>query len=195
MLYSAEIINAVFDSVEKHQLKLVCDPVIFAGNKKVLDGEAFQTLTGRLQGHAAWITPGIQEAEVLADRRISSVKDMLDAAAVLAEKFDAQVFLRGTSLKGNAATDVIAKDGKLYTLTSPLPEVPAAVYHGAGCALSAALTAMLALELPWKQAVCESKAFVYGSLSQCVEIGPGMTVMYPPSEDSIQLIKLDETER
>ncbi len=195
MLYSPEIINAVFDSVEKHQLKLVCDPVIFSGNKKVSDGTALQTLAGRLQGHAAWITPGIREAEILADRRISSVRDMLDAAAVLAEKFDVQVFLRGDSLKADAATDVIARDGRLYTLTSPLPEVTPAVYHGAGCALSAALTAMLALDLPWKQAVCESKAFVYGSLSQCVEIGPGVKVMYPPSEDTIQLIKLDETER
>ena len=48
--------------------------------------------------------------------------------------------------------------------------------------------------MPWKQAVCESRAFVYGSLAQCVPVGKKIHAMYPPVEDSIQLVKLTAVE-
>ena len=195
MLFNAEIVDALFAAVKKHQLKLVCDPVMVStSGKKLLEDDAIEVFKARLKGAASWITPNIPEAELLGGCQIKSIRDMLVCAAGLHETFETSVFLKGGHLQGNAATDVIAREGKLYTLTAPVVEVPHLASHGTGCTLSAALTAMCALELPWKQAVCESKAFVYGSLSQCVEIGPGVTAMYPPTEDSIQLIKLDETE-
>ncbi|MBR7121558.1 MAG: bifunctional hydroxymethylpyrimidine kinase/phosphomethylpyrimidine kinase [Lentisphaeria bacterium] len=195
MLFSAEIIDAVFSAIKDHHLKLVCDPVMIStSGKKLLQDEAVAMLIDRLKDSASWITPNIPEAQLLGDCRITGIKDMLRCAAKLHETFSASIFLKGGHLSGNSSTDVIARDGRLYTLTSPLLDLPQFASHGTGCTLSAALTAMCALDLPWKQAVCESKAFVYGSLSQCVTLGAGITAMYPPTEDSIQLIKLDEAE-
>ncbi|MBQ9787891.1 MAG: bifunctional hydroxymethylpyrimidine kinase/phosphomethylpyrimidine kinase [Lentisphaeria bacterium] len=194
MLFSAEIISAVAQMIKKHQLKAVCDPVMVStSGSKLLKDDAIEAMNEVLK-LAAWITPNVPEAELLTGKKITSTSEMLDSAALLAEKFQSNILLKGGHLAGKFAVDVIAREGKLYTLRAPALTLPPLASHGTGCTLSAALTAMLALDLPWKQAVCESKAFVYGSLCQTVEIGPGTIAMYPPTEDSIQLIKLDEVE-
>ena len=186
MLFSSAIIEAAAAAVEKHQFTLICDPVMVTdGGTQILKDDAVKTLADKLLPLASWITPGIAEAEVLAGMKISSEKEMFEAAKILSEKFSASILL-----KGGTAADVIARGGKLFTLTAPVPEVPQFTGHGAGDTLSAALTAMLALDMPWKQAVCGCKAFVYGSLEQCVELGRNLYGMYPPTEDFSQLVKL-----
>lgn len=195
MLFSAENVNAAAESIKKHQLKLVCDPVMVStSGKQLLLDDAVSAMTEKLLPLAAWITPNIPEAELICGAKLCDLHDMIDAAKAIQQKFGCSVWLKGGHLSGKNAEDVIAKDGKAYTVTAPRLDIPANASHGTGCTLSAALTAMLALDLPWKQAVCESKAFVYGSLAQMVEIGPGIMAMYPPSEDTISLIKLNETE-
>lgn len=194
MLFSAENVMAVSEAVKKHHFKVVCDPVMVStSGSKLLKGDAVEAMN-ELLSQAGWITPNIPEAELLTEKKITTLTEMLDAAAFLAERFKSSILLKGGHLNGDHATDVIARAGKLYTITAPLLDVPPLASHGTGCTLSAALTAMLALDLPWKQAVCGSKAFVYGSLSQCVEIGSGTFAMYPPTEDFISLIKLNEVE-
>lgn len=196
MLFSAEIIRAVAGCVKKHSLHLVCDPVMISTSGKcLLEKDAVAVLKDELLPLAKWITPNIPEAEALAGRKISGIASMRDAAFMLRDKFNCHIWLKGGHLAGRAAEDVIVYGEKAYSITSPLCEVPPLTAHGTGCTLSAALTSMLALDLPWKQAVCESKAFVYGSLVQSVEIGQNLSAMYPPSEDSISLVKLTELEQ
>ena len=196
MLGSAQTVHAVAQAVKKYNFKLICDPVMIStsGSKLLADDAAAVMQTG-LFPLAAWITPNIPEAEFLTGSKITSVNAMLDAATALQQKYQAAVWLKGGHLSGNAAVDVIVKDGKRFTLSSPLLDLRPLTTHGTGCTLSAALTAMLALEMPWKQAVCAAKAFVFGSLEQCVDLGPGIQAMYPATEDFIQLIKLAEAEK
>ena len=196
MTGSTEIIRAVAAAVKKYSLKLICDPAIFsAAGKKQLSDDAISAMQEELFPLASWITPNIREAELLTGKKIASVKDMSIAADELQKKFHSAVWLQGGRLAGSAATDLIAKDGKFFTVSAPIPEVHPKTEYGSSDTISSALTAMLALELPWKQAVCGSKSFVFGSLEQCVDIGPGVQVMYPATEDFIQLVKLDELEK
>ena len=195
MLFSAETVSETAGAIKKFQLKTVCDPEIFsAGGKRLLDDEAVTAMKELLLGQSSWIMPGIKEAELLGGDPVKNLDDMMKAAGNLSKTYNSAVWLKGDTIAGNKAVDVIAREGKLYTISSPRPELPPYSAHGAGSTLSAALTAMLALDLPWKQAVCESKAFVYGSLTQTVEIGPGTVAMYPPTEDTLNLIKLQEVE-
>ena len=193
MLFSAENIRAAADAVRKYRLKLICDPVMISTSRsKLLRDDAIDAMISALLPLAAWITPNIPEAELLTGREIDGLPAMLDAAAELHEKFSCAVLLKGGHLSGGQACDVIAREAKRYILSAPRLDLPPLAAHGTGCTLSAALTAMLALDMPWKQAVCESKAFVYGSLAQRVELGPEVSAMYPPSEDSLQMVKLRE---
>lgn len=97
----------------------------------------------------------------------------------------------GHALSGKFVTDFVCREGKIYTLSAPrVPENGAS--HGTGCTLSSALAAGFALEMPWKQAVCEAKAFVTGSLRESVPIAPDLNAMYPPVEDHINTVPAGE---
>ena len=195
MLFAADTVVAVADAVAKHHLKMICDPVMVStSGSKLLQDEAIEAVKEKLFPLASWITPNLPEAEQLTGRKIATIDEMSAAAGALSDQYHCAVWLKGGHADDLNCTDVIAREGKLYTLTTPRLEVPPFATHGTGCTLSAALAATLALGMPWKQAVCESRAFVYGSLAQCVPIGKKIHAMYPPVEDSIQLVKLTEVE-
>ncbi len=195
MLFSAANVLAVAAAVKKYSLKLICDPVMVSTSGSILlRQDAIDAVKKELLPLAAWITPNIPEAELLCGRKITCTGEMKDAARELAQLFGCAVWLKGGHADGNACCDIIVRENRVYTLTTPKIELPPLTTHGTGCTLSAAFAAALALELPWKRAVCESRAFVYGSLAQNVEIGKKICAMYPPVEDSIQLVKLSEAE-
>ena len=192
MLADPAIVEILADTVKRYKMELVCDPVGAAeGNDRSLT-EAYR----KLLSCAAWITPNIQEAEILLGngKKISSEKDLFDAAKALYDRFGSSVVLKGGRLDLPEAADAVCRGGKVYKLTSPRVEVPPCAGRGAGCTFAAALTAGLVLDYPWKQALCEAKSFVLGSLSQNVELAGGVFAMYPPTEDCYDLIKLEAKE-
>ena len=195
MLFAAETVAAVAETVAKHHLKLVCDPVMVStSGSRLMQEDAIATAKKELLPLASWLTPNIPEAELLLETGITGETGMIAAAKKLASQYQCAVWLKGGHADNANCVDIIVKEGKTYTLTTPRLEVPPFASHGTGCTLSAALAATLALGMPWKQAVCESRAFVYGSLAQCVPVGKKIHAMYPPVEDSIQLVKLTAVE-
>ncbi|MBE6375400.1 MAG: bifunctional hydroxymethylpyrimidine kinase/phosphomethylpyrimidine kinase [Lentisphaerae bacterium] len=196
MLFSAESIRAVAEAVKKYDLELICDPEMLSlTGKNAIADEVVEVVKSELFPLAAWITLSVPEAETILGKKIAALSDMLDAAGELMEMYSAFIWLKGGAVEGKQALDVIAGDGKIYTIASPKLELLPQNTYGAGTTLSAALTGMLALDMSWKQAVCAAKAFVYGSLAQSVEIGKNTLAMYPPSEDFYNLIKLSEAGR
>ena len=192
MLFSAEIVSAVADAVKRHRIPLVVDPVMVSTSGSVLlENSAIEALKRELLPLAEWITPNIPEAELLLGRKLRSGRDYFDAARECHERWGAAILLKsGHAPAGKFADDVVCREGQLYRLRSHrLPEHGCS--HGTGCTLSAALTAALALEMPWKNALCEAKAFVLGSMEEFVEIGKGVTAMYPPVEDRIDQVRLE----
>ncbi len=196
MLFSAGNVRAVAAAVKKYSLKLICDPVMVStSGSRLLENDAVAAVKEELLPLALWMTPNIPEAELISGRKIDDISAMKEVASELAQKYECAVWLKGGHAAGNnCCCDIIVRENRVYTLTTPKLEVPSSATHGTGCTLSAAFAAALSLELPWKRAVCESRAFVYGSLAQNVEIGKKICAMYPPVEDSIQLVKLAEVE-
>lgn len=194
MLFNAEIIAAVAQAIEKYQLALVCDPVMVStSGRELLEKSAITTLCDRLLPAAKWITPNLPEAELLLGEKLDTPEKMAAAAEKLARKFGVSVILKGGHRKSKeSASDFVFHARQLYTLNSPVVKTTPYTAHGTGCTLSAAFTAGLALKWSWKAAICEAKSFVFGSLSEAVAIGGGIDAMYPPTEDTLKLIKLAE---
>ena len=114
---------------------------------------------------------------------LKKVEGIGESAAVLLKS--------GHAPAGRFANDFICREGCVYRLSSKrLPDRGQS--HGTGCTLSSALAAALALEMPWKSALCEAKAFVLGSLAEYVEIGPGVPAMYPPVDDRVEQVRLEK---
>ena len=192
MLASADIVDAVAATVAERKIPLVCDPVMVStSGARLLEDPAVETMRRRLLPAAKWITPNLPEAELLLDTRIDSLAKCADAAKALFDLYGAGVLLKtGHAEFSEEAADVVCRDGRLYLLVSERIEVPPHAAHGTGCTLSAALAAGLAAGAAWKQALCDAKAFVLGSLAECAPIGPELEAMYPPVGDFCSAVKL-----
>ena len=199
MLGSAENVEALAAAVKKYKLSLVCDPAIYSSaGFRWLDDDGVEKLKQQLLPLAAWITPGIQEAELLLGTEIRSVEDQLRAATELHKQFGTSVLLTGGDAGNSVAkgklpriTDVVCRNGEMWKISSFKADVPASASYGAGCTLSAALAASFALDLSWKEAVCESRSFVMGSLVENIRIGNDLFAMYPPGNDYMNSIQLE----
>ncbi|MBR1952494.1 MAG: bifunctional hydroxymethylpyrimidine kinase/phosphomethylpyrimidine kinase [Lentisphaeria bacterium] len=187
MLPEPEMIDIVADIVKKQNIGLICDPEFSMSSIR-------DTYAEKLISCSAWILPDTVEAQKIlnSNKEITTEKDLFYAAKELYNRFGTSVLLKGGKLDLPESVDAVCRGGKLYRLTSPLAEMPPCAGSGAGCTLSAGLTAGLVLDYPWKQALCEAKSFVLGSLTQNVELANGVFAMYPPTEDCYDLIKLEE---
>lgn len=194
MLFSAGIIKALSRAVSRHELSLICDPVMVStSGAELLEKEAVRALCDQLLPKAKWITPNLPEAELILGRKLSDREKIIQAASDLNRKFGVSVLLKGGHASGaDQAIDYVCREGKLYRMSSPLVKVAKITAHGTGCTMSAAITAGLSLDFPWKQALTEAKAFVYGSLSESVHIGNVVDAMYPPTVDNIKKVLLEE---
>ena len=195
MLFSDGIIRTVAARISEYNTSLICDPVIFtASGREMPDKSAFTLLCDLIFPLSSWITPAAAEAEIICGKKISSFDDMLKSAAAISAEFGTSVIIRGGNIAtGKTAADAVCHQGRLYKLYSPRSKrAGEAAAHGAGCTFSAALTAGAAMDFQWKQALCEAKAFVHGSMEETVHIGDNSDVMYPPTVDNIRNIHLEE---
>ncbi|MFA6714773.1 MAG: bifunctional hydroxymethylpyrimidine kinase/phosphomethylpyrimidine kinase [Victivallaceae bacterium] len=183
MLFNAAIIETVSKALAGKNLVFVLDPVMVSSSgARLLEEDAVSVLADKLMPLADWITPNVPEAELLLGRKIRNNDDALAAVAEFGKRWDCSVILKAGHLEQEGeATDLVYHQDKIYELSSPrVPDSSAA--HGTGCTLSSALTAAFALDIPWKKALRMAKGFVYGSLSEYVNIGAGIEAMYPPAE-------------
>ena len=199
VLFNAGIIEALAGAVKKHQLKLICDPAFTLPQERTAPAaEVVDAFKSKLMPLAAWLTPNIPEAELLLGEKISTFADQISAAKKLYALSGASILLKGghaEKVPGQIlpkVTDIICTDGRVCKVSSLKVELPQTAAYGVGSTLSAALTASLALGLPWDEAICASKAFVMGSLVENVRIGKTLSAMYPPSNDYMSSISIEE---
>jgi hydroxymethylpyrimidine/phosphomethylpyrimidine kinase len=194
MLGNAEIVRALADSVRKHHLKMVVDPVMIStSGKRLLDEDACQVICDELLKEAYAITPNIPEAELICGRKLTSISDLADSAQMLYEKYKCNCLLKsGHAVLSDTVTDIICYQGKLFALSSPAAEVAKNTAHGTGCTLSAALAANFASGKNFPEALMAAKAFFYGSLCESVNLRDSLAQMYPPAKNHMDQVKLKE---
>ncbi|MDD2403212.1 MAG: bifunctional hydroxymethylpyrimidine kinase/phosphomethylpyrimidine kinase [Lentisphaerae bacterium] len=192
MIGSAELIEIVSEALAEIKVPLIVDPVMIAGSGAVLlPPEAIHMLKTKLLPIASWITPNIPEVEALSGLKIHKNSDMEPAARSLSEIWNCGCLVKGGHLSdGNIASDIVSYKGDSYELSSPIVDIDGQSTHGTGCTLSAAFAAGLARGLTWQEAICNAKAFVYGSLVECVELNPNIFAMYPPEKNCISKISI-----
>jgi len=193
MLFSAPVVERVAAIVAERGVPLVCDPVMVStSGAPLLRKDAVEAVRRELIPRARWITPNIPEAELLSGRTIGSRAECLAAARECFDRWGVSVLLKTGHAdfgRGEAA-DFVVRDGECFELVSPRLTLSGFTAHGTGCTLSAAMAAGFALGFGWEECIREAKAFVLGSLRENVRIGEGVDAMYPPAEDSYELVVL-----
>ena len=140
MLHSTQVINKVFESLNKTKVKkIILDPVMIAkGGSKLITDEAIQLMKKKLLKKISLITPNIPEAEILTGVKINNKDDMIFAANELLKFGVPNVLIKGGHSKSKKVYDVFVnkKEIKLFSSKRFITKNT----HGTGCTLSTAIT-------------------------------------------------------
>lgn len=167
MLFSTEIIATIANFFAGGKRPpLIVDPVMVATSGAVLlKPSAIRALKERLLPLATLVTPNLDEAQLLLERKLRSLEDLLDAAAELHAQFGCAALVKGGHLKlGADAVDVLF-DGNHFTVLKAR-RVKGVSTHGTGCTYSAAIAAHLARGEKLAVAVARAKEFITRAIAQ-----------------------------
>jgi hydroxymethylpyrimidine/phosphomethylpyrimidine kinase len=174
MLGSSAIVRAVAAAVRRHAIApLVVDPVMVAkSGVRLLDPAAERVLRRELLPLAAVVTPNLAEAEALLGGRIRTELALERAAVELYRLLGVPVLVKGGHLPGRPV-DVLASPEGVTRFVGQ--RVPAGATHGAGCTLSAAITAGLAQGLSLEDAIAEAKGYLEEAMARAPRLGGGVS--------------------
>ncbi len=173
-LGTPEAIEAVARAVARHGLApLVVDPVMISKHGDPLLGkDAVEALRRHLLPKAALLTPNLHEAAALLGHAVEGEEAMREAARALAALGPAAVWIKGGSLPGDEAVDILFDGEELHRFATP--KLASRSTHGTGCTASAAITAGLALGRPLRDAVGEAKRFIHAAIANAPGLGAGV---------------------
>ena len=172
MVSSTGLIHKIAEKLnEYHAENIVVDPVMVAtSGAKLISDDAIGTLKEVLFPLACVLTPNIPEAEVLADMRVKSEEDMIEAARRISENYQCAVLCKGGH-QLNDANDLLYRDGSYRWFYGKRIENPNT--HGTGCTLSSAIASNLAKGYSLDESVERAKNYISGALSARLDLGKG----------------------
>ena len=175
MLAEQKIVECVAEIAAEHKLSLVVDPVMVStSGVRLLEESAIYSMKEKLFPLAEWLTPNIPEAELICNRKIKTVSDIADTAAMIYERYQCNVILKsGHFTDFKTATDIICCKGKLFKLSSPRAAVVGNTAHGTGCTLSSAIASFIAKGFSVEESVAKAKQYVSDAIFHGADIAIG----------------------
>ncbi|MGH7935023.1 MAG: bifunctional hydroxymethylpyrimidine kinase/phosphomethylpyrimidine kinase [Candidatus Binataceae bacterium] len=175
MLARGEIIETVAARLRVHRIaQVVVDPVMVAASGDILlEPAAIGAMRGLIMPLATIITPNLREAAILAGFEVKGPDTMREAARALVRMGVRAALVKGGGLVSGDALDVFYDGVTMRELRTPRVRLERA--HGAGCTLSAAIAAVLALGGSLEEAVTAAKRYVTRALETAPRLGHGAT--------------------
>lgn len=172
MLATGEIIQTVAEAVREFGLQnLVVDPVMIAASgDSLMQHEAAPVMREHLFPLATVVTPNLDEATFLCERKIRTVEEMEAAARTIHAMGPRYVLIKGGHLPGEQVVDLLY-DGKEFVRRASR-RIPGE-FHGTGCTLSSAIAAGLAKGLGVRDAVATAQGFMELALKTAPAVGRG----------------------
>jgi hydroxymethylpyrimidine kinase/phosphomethylpyrimidine kinase len=151
---------------------IVIDPVITSSSGYTFVGDRELRELRKLLPLATVVTPNVSEAEVLANRRIRNMAQVLEAALNIS-KYGCAVLVTGGHLRDDRCVDVLASNNQLrhWGATRIAKQM-----RGAGGILAAAITASLASGLPLERSILRARAFVRRAWRRALPLRSGKPV-------------------
>ncbi len=170
MVSSSALIRIIAESIKEFNLKnIVVDPVMVAtSGAKLISDDAIETLEKELIPLSTVITPNIPEAQVLSGTKITTEKEMQEAAELISKKFRCAVLLKGGH-NLNDANDYLFDGTQGTWFLGKHIENPNT--HGTGCTLSSAIASNLAKGFSLPQSVKNAKDYISGALEAMLNLG------------------------
>lgn len=177
VLYSKEIINIVYETIIKYNLKnIVLDPVVRpSSGVPLLEDSALEDLKN-LISLCDIITPNIPEAEILTKVKIKNIDDMKLSAKILRELGAKGVIIKGGHIEGDKVIDILLENDNFY-IEIREKIITEKEVHGTGCNFSSALTTFLAMGYDYYNAFLKAKDYITIAIKSSVSIGKGRKII------------------
>lgn len=191
MLGNADTMSAVLDFLRSYQGKVVLDPVMVATSGAgliALEEDTYREKLKQFYPLVDVITPNIPEAQKLTGLNIESYEDIKKAAAVFISQGVKSVFIKGGHFDSDEWSQDYWFDGSQgFWLAQE--RVVGKSFHGTGCTLSSAITALLAREYPLQEALILAKMYVTQGIRQPQALGRGAPavqhISFPNNEEDL----------
>lgn len=165
------------------EVPIVLDPVLFSSSgAPLLERRAWPALR-ELIGRTTLVTPNLPEAEALSGCDVSRRAGAESAARYFVEELAAGAALvKGGHREGPAADLLAARDpeGRLAFTWLESERLDVGPVHGTGCALSSAISALLAAGEPLAKAVASARSFVAAAIADAQPAGSGARLLVYP---------------
>lgn len=173
MLSSSEIIKTISEKLKQFKAKnIVIDPVMVSKSEyKLLKDEGIEELK-KFISLADLVTPNLPEAEILADMKIKTDKDLIKAAKKI-QKFGAKNVLVKGGHRIDGCTDVLLlENGKIIIF--PGHRIETKNTHGTGCTLSSSIASLIGKGYCIEEAVKLGKEYITEAIKNSFSIGHGV---------------------
>ncbi|GAB3376925.1 bifunctional hydroxymethylpyrimidine kinase/phosphomethylpyrimidine kinase [Spongiibacter taiwanensis] len=174
MLADTDVVQMVAKYLEDYQGFVVCDPVMVStsGGKLMGSGTA-ELVIEKLLPRADLLTPNLDEAEVLLNRKIDGLDEVERAAADIVALGARSVLITGghLSARNNQRHDYWTDGLEGFWLSGP--NIDTLNTHGTGCTLSSAIAALMARGFELFDALVIAKAYISQGLRMSVQLGGG----------------------
>lgn len=171
MLYSAEIIKIIADSLTDDTILCVIDPVMIAkGGSNLLQQSAIDAFIQHLLPKAYLLTPNVPEAEALTGIAINDINSMEKAARRLQAMGARNVLLKGGHLQGDPI-DLLLQGDSCYQFNGKRIDTPHT--HGTGCTTASVIATLLAQGVSLYKAVEQGKKFITHAIMTAPQLGQG----------------------
>lgn len=174
MLADADVVQMVAKYLEGYHGFVVCDPVMVStSGGKLMGAGTAELVVDHLLPRADLLTPNLDEAEVLLNRKIDGLEDVERAAADIVALGARSVLLTGghLSARNNQRHDYWTDGLQGFWLSGP--NIDTLNTHGTGCSLSSAIAALMARGFELFDALVIAKAYVSQGLRMSVQLGGG----------------------
>ncbi len=161
-------VSVVANWARASDVPIIVDPVMASTHGDTLATEkVVDAIVAELLPKCFLVTPNLPEAATLSGIQIKDQEDMRRAAERIGKMGARRVLVKGGHLDSDPI-DLLWADG--FVLTFPAERVVSRQTHGTGCVLSAAITAMMALDHTLIDAVEHAKRFV----TEAIRTAPGL---------------------
>ncbi len=176
MLYDAETVHVVAETLERHNVPLVVDPVMVATvGDELSDKTLVRALKEDLLPMCELVTPNKHEAEVLANMKISNEDDAMFACETIGKE-GSSVLLKGGHMDTKTIVDYLYLSSEFTEIKNPRLNDAG---HGSGCVLSAYITANMANGNDLVNSVMRSRELMQEAIASQYDIGKGVQVVNP----------------
>jgi len=177
MLATAEIVAVTADYLEKLRalspgIPIVLDPVLCSSSgRELLSREGVALLRQRLLPLVSWVTPNLDELQLLSGEPIAGAQNVLPASRILSNRYP-EINILATGGHLDRPDDLVLAAGQEPQWLEG-ERVESTSTHGTGCALSSALLCRLVQGDTALEAARGAKRYVVEAIRRAVSLGYG----------------------